>query len=203
MSTSTLRRWADAGHIETIRTNGGHRRFPIAAVQRLRSTQPARHQPVVRCTPPPVIALPALSELLTTAAKLAAAAARTVYDGARTGWFASPAGRQHVERWALDLAAAARTGNYDTSAEATRKLILQASRAGAGLLERHTMLDRIGDLIARDMQRSGVDRSEIVGARRLMLHLCQLALETADRPEHRPSSRRAPKRPTAAPQHAA
>jgi excisionase family DNA binding protein len=32
---STLNRWADAGHLETYRTPGGHRRFRVSDVNRM------------------------------------------------------------------------------------------------------------------------------------------------------------------------
>jgi excisionase family DNA binding protein len=107
LSTSTLRRWADAGQIRAIRTSGGHRRFPTSEVRRL---QAARHRPKVRSMPPRVEPLPALSELLATAGtSVVAAATQTLYDGAHTGWFASTAGRQQLERWTLGVAADARS----------------------------------------------------------------------------------------------
>jgi len=179
LSTSTLRRWADAGRIQAIRTSGAHRRFPTREVQRL--ARPARYKPAVRSVPPPVEPLPALGELLTAAAPdLAGACTRALYDGERTGWFVSPAGRDQVERWALAVAADARTGVYDAAAEATRKLMLQAYHSGASLLERYTMLERAGAIILRDLQDRGPDRSELLGARRLFMHLRQLVLEADD-----------------------
>lgn len=41
---TTVRRWADGGHIPCMRTPGGHRRFALSAIQHLaqqRTTQPA------------------------------------------------------------------------------------------------------------------------------------------------------------------
>jgi excisionase family DNA binding protein len=32
VNESTVKRWADSGHIECVRTKGGHRRFPVSAV---------------------------------------------------------------------------------------------------------------------------------------------------------------------------
>ena len=177
VSTSTLRRWADAGTIETLRTRGGHRRFPVREVQRL-GAKNGRDRPMVRSVPAPVEASPALSDLLTIAAPdLAAAAAQSVYEGARTGWFVSSAGLRQVERWALSVAAAARTGDYESGTEATRKLTQQASLAGATLLERHTMVERLGELIVRDLQRSDLDRTQLLGVRRLFLRFRQTVLE--------------------------
>jgi excisionase family DNA binding protein len=181
LSTSTLRRWADAGRVQAIRTSRGHRRFPTREVHRLRAARLAQHKPVVRSVAPPVEPLPALGELLTAAAAdLVRACTHALYDGAHTGWFASPTGRQHVERWALAVAAGARTGDYDTTTAATRQLMLQASHTGASLLERYTMLERVGAIVLRDLQDCETDRSELLGARRLFLHLRQLVLEADD-----------------------
>jgi excisionase family DNA binding protein len=178
LSTSTLRRWADAGRIHAIRTSGGHRRFPTREVRRL---QAARHRPKVRSMPPPVAPLPALSDLLATAApNVAAASTQALYDGAHTGWFASTTGRQQLERWALGVAAGARNGTYDTTTDATRTLMLQAAHAGASLLERYTILERAGGIIVRELQTRGTDRAQLLGARRLLVHLRQLVLETDD-----------------------
>jgi len=177
LSTSTLRRWADAGRIQSLRTSGGHRRFPTREVQRL--ARPAQHKPVVRSVTPPVEPLPALGELLTAAAPdLAGACTNALYERAHTGWFASPTGRDQVERWALSVGAGARTGDYDTTAEATRKLMLQAYHSGVSLLERYTMLERAGAIVLRDLQDRGP--ADLLGARRLFLHLRQLVLEADD-----------------------
>ena len=32
VNESTVKRWSDQGHIDCVRTRGGHRRFPIRAV---------------------------------------------------------------------------------------------------------------------------------------------------------------------------
>jgi diguanylate cyclase (GGDEF)-like protein/excisionase family DNA binding protein len=177
VSTSTLRRWADSGRIETLRTHGGHRRFPAREVQRL-STRNGRSRPIVRMVPAPVEALPALDELLTaTAPNLAAAAARSLYEGAHTGWFVSPSGGRQLERWLLGVASGARAGDYETTAEATRKLMMHASPVGTSLLERHTIVERLGELIVRDLQRCGTDQAQLMAARRLVVRLRQIVLE--------------------------
>jgi excisionase family DNA binding protein len=177
VSTSTLRRWADAGRIDTLRTDGGHRRFPAREVQRL-SARNGRSRPIVRMVPAPVEALPALDELLSaTAPNLAAAAARSLYESSHTGWFASPGGGRQLERWLLGVGSGARAGDYETSAEATRKLMMQATPAGASLLERHTIVERLGELIVRDLQRAGIDQGQLVTVRRLMARLRQTVLE--------------------------
>ena len=64
LSTSTLRRWADGGRIRAVRTTGGHRRFPVSELQRLRSASALLATPVLRLTPWPAEALPRLATLL-------------------------------------------------------------------------------------------------------------------------------------------
>jgi molybdopterin-binding protein len=45
---STLKRWVHAGHVRTIRTEGGHHRVPEAEIERLLARQPAQRQPAAR-----------------------------------------------------------------------------------------------------------------------------------------------------------
>jgi diguanylate cyclase (GGDEF)-like protein/excisionase family DNA binding protein len=179
VSTSTLRRWADAGRIRTLRTSGGHRRFAIREVQRLSSARSAGRRPAVRAVPPPVEPLPRLAELLAAiAGSVGPSAARAVYEHGHAGWFATPTGCRHVERWALRVAAAARSADYEQAGEATRKLVLQATVAGTSLLERQTMLERLGEIATRELQSREPDRGRLLAARRLLVRLRQLGLES-------------------------
>ena len=181
VSTSTVRRWADAGRIRAIRTSGGHRRFSAREVQRVRAAEVAQRKPLVRSVQPPVEPLPVLGARLAAAApELAVTCTDALYDAAHAGWFASPTGREHVQRWALSVAASARTGNYHGTTEATRKLMTLASHTGASLLERYSLLERLGTVVLRDLQERGTDRGELLGARRLFVHLRQVVLEAGD-----------------------
>ncbi len=181
ISTSSLRRWADTGRIRAVRTAGGHRRFPAGEIRRLNAESAVAQRPLVRPVALPTDALPELPALLAaSAADLAVAGARALYDGPRPGWFASDSGRAQLALWASALGAAARTANYDTALEATRRLVTQADYAGASLLERHTFVERYGDLVGRALQERGCDRSELVGARRLFTRVRQALLESAD-----------------------
>jgi putative two-component system response regulator len=51
ITASRLRRWADNGRIEAVRTEGGHRRFPVSEVRRLVAEHERR--PAVRPVGPP------------------------------------------------------------------------------------------------------------------------------------------------------
>jgi diguanylate cyclase (GGDEF)-like protein/excisionase family DNA binding protein len=181
VSTSTVRRWADTGRIQVVRTSGGHRRFPAAELRRLNAEATAAARPEVRPTQLPTESLPALHELLGGAAgELAAAVARGLYDGPATGWFASAAGREQLGTWATALATASRNAAYDGALEATRRLVTHADLAGATLVERHGFLERFGDAAVRTLQERGATRPELVGARRLFSRVRQIALEVAD-----------------------
>lgn len=52
---STLRRWSDEGRIATVRTEGGHRRFEQAAIERyLAAGQPEAERPLAPTPTPPL-----------------------------------------------------------------------------------------------------------------------------------------------------
>ena len=68
ISTSTVRRWADTGRIQVVRTSGGHRRFPASELRRLAAEAATTSKPEVRPTALPAEPLPGLYELLSGAA---------------------------------------------------------------------------------------------------------------------------------------
>ena len=181
VSSSTVRRWADTGRIQVVRTSGGHRRFPASELRRLNAETASTTRTQVRPVALPTEALPALHELLGGAAgELSAAVTRGLYDGPVHGWFASSAGREQLAAWATALAAASRIADFDSALDATRRLVTHADLAGATLVERHAFLERFGDAAVRTLQERGADRPELVGARRLFSRLRQVALEAAD-----------------------
>ena len=182
VSTSTVRRWADTGRIQVVRTSGGHRRFPASELRRLNAEAASATRPEVRPVALPTEPLPALHELLGGAAgELAAAVARGLYDGpARAGSPAS-AGREQLGTWATALAARSRSGDYDVALEATRRLVTHADLAGATLVERHTLPRALRRRRGAHAARSAAPtRAELVGVRRLFSRLRQVALEAAD-----------------------
>jgi diguanylate cyclase (GGDEF)-like protein/excisionase family DNA binding protein len=180
ISTSSLRRWADNGRILALRTAGGHRRFPAAEIRRLTAQAAVSNPHKVRPVALPVEPLPAVAALLgSAAAQLAASGARAIYGG-HPGWFASDAGREQLRRWAFTLAAALRSAHYDAALDATRRLSVQAEYAGASLLERHTFLERYGELAVRELREHKAPQAELVGARRVFTRLRQTLLEAVD-----------------------
>jgi diguanylate cyclase (GGDEF)-like protein/excisionase family DNA binding protein/PAS domain S-box-containing protein len=177
VSTSTLRRWADDGRIRTLRTSGGHRRFPVAEVRRLSAAATAALPPAVRLAPLPAAPLPALAAGLEAEA-LPAVVARALYEPQRGGWFASPAAAEPIGRWLGDLVVAARSGAYAEAVQSTRRLVSQADYAGTALAERHAFVERAADAAIRAMAEHGAAHAEVVDARRLFANLRQVALES-------------------------
>ncbi len=175
VSTSTLRRWADAGRIAAVRTEGGHRRFAVAEVQRLTGAAAARAGATPRPTPLPEEPLPALAAVLERdGAVLTAAAARAIYVAERPGWLATPDAEPYLERWVRVAASAARDGRYSRALGATETLMEHARYAGVSLLERQLLLERCGELVLRRLQAAAAPRAELIGTRRLFAHLRQL-----------------------------
>jgi diguanylate cyclase (GGDEF)-like protein/excisionase family DNA binding protein len=175
LSTSTLRRWADSGRIRAVRTAGGHRRFPVSELQRLKSAPALLAPPALRLTPLPSAPLIAVHALLAQdGGPIAGAAARLIYDdGTRTGWLSSADAEPHLERWARETAAACQAGDYDAAIDAMRALMRQGRYAGASLVERELFAERCGDLVLHRLQERSVERAQLVGARRLFVRLRQ------------------------------
>jgi excisionase family DNA binding protein len=176
ISPSRLRRWADEGRIPSVRTAGGHRRFSLAAVRRLATENGVR--PAVRPVEPPGVPLPILAEdLRAHGRQLAAAAAAAVYRQGPVGWFATAAAAPHLLDWIDDLGASCESGGYAGALQATATLMTRAHGNGASLLERHAFLERFGQVSVRTLVRTGAEREEIAGTRRLFASLQQALLE--------------------------
>ena len=179
ISPSRLRRWADEGRIPSVRTAGGHRRFSLAAVRRLAAESGVR--PTVRPVEPPATPLPVLAETLRAHGRqLAAAAAAAIYREGPPGWFASEAASDHLLDWMTDLGAGCETGVYAGALQATASLMTRAHGHAATLLERHAFLERFGQVCVRTLVRTGAEREEIAGTRRLFASLQQALLEARD-----------------------
>lgn len=180
VSTSTLRRWSDSGRIRAIRTSGGHRRFPVGEIQRLRAASSLFSPPIVRLTPLPEGPLSAVARLLAEDGRaVVEAAGRAVYERTRGGWLAGAEGESHLLRWLTATAQASESAEYALAVEATRVLMRQARYAGATLLERQLFVERCGDLILGRLQQVGADRAEVLGTRRLFARLRQALAEDA------------------------
>ncbi len=173
LSTSQLRRLADEGHLPTRRTSGGHRRFPLTAVQRLAvETAPSPVRPLT----PPDVALPRLAQLLATrGGAFAVAAASAVYAGGPPGWFASSQAAPLLETWIGRVADSCSRGRYARALTATHALMHRAQSRSAALLERHSFLERFGQVTVRELLSAG-EQAEAVAARRLIVSLQQALL---------------------------
>jgi excisionase family DNA binding protein len=179
ISPSRLRRWADEGRIASVRTAGGHRRFSLSAVRRLAAENGVR--PTVRPVEPPAGTLPLLAENLRTHGRqLSAAAAAAIYREGPPGWFASDAAADHLRDWMIDLGTSCDNGTYALALQATGSLMLRAQGHAAPLLERHAFLERFGQVCVRTLVRTGAEREEIAGTRRLFASLQQALLEARD-----------------------
>jgi excisionase family DNA binding protein len=177
ISPGRLRRWADEGRIHTVRTAGGHRRFSLAAVRRLAAESGVR--PTVRPVEPPAAPLPLLAENLRAHGRqLAAAAVAAIYRGGPPGWFASGPAGEELEQWMLELAASCESGRYPHAIGATDALMRRAALRAASLLERHAFLERFSQVCVRTLVRTGSEREEIAGTRRLFASMQQALLDT-------------------------
>ena len=173
ISTSTLRRWADDGRVSAVRTQGGHRRFRPSELRRLASPREAR----VRVPAMPSRPLPAVSTLLAAeGTELASIAARALYDG-DAGWFAGPAARALLERWAVALSDAFGSGRYDDLAAGTAPVMHAAAAAGATLAERHGFLERFAAALRRRLMAEHCPPDEQTGAARALAALAHHLLD--------------------------
>ena len=82
--------------------------------------------------------------------------------------------------WIDDLRAGCESGVYAGALQATANLMQRAHIHAASLLERHAFLERFGQVCARTLVRTGAEREEIAGTRRLFAALQQGLLETRD-----------------------
>jgi excisionase family DNA binding protein len=177
ISASTLRRWADTGKLQTIRTPGGHRRFPVSEVRRLSTQASAHARGAVQSTELPQRPIHSFADLLDLGPGTIVVAATSIYSRGRPGWFGSAAGSVATADWVTALAQAARDGAYERTVESTRRLLTLADFAGTSLLERHWALERVRDSCLRQLRDRGASQPDLVEVRRLFLHLghCVLA----------------------------
>jgi putative two-component system response regulator len=176
VSPSTMRRWADDGRIPSVRTAGGHRRFPLQAVRQFAAEQGSRMalQPVS----PPAQPVAALAERLAAdgAADLVARAGRSLYHGASPGWFAADEARAAIGEWTDALALGCETGRYAPVLEASDVLMRRAYLQAATLLERHAFVERFRDAAVRALSKHGAAQEDLAEARRLFAAIQQSLL---------------------------
>jgi excisionase family DNA binding protein len=162
ISGSTLRRWADSGRLGCVRTSGGHRRFRLADIQRLRME---RH-PVseVRMQAYPTRPFPFVAATLQRhAGELTSRAARCLYVGP-PGWFERPESSGSVQALLGSLARAFATGDFHDAQGAVRSVMHQAQLGGATLAERHGFIQVLDAVLRRQLRELGCPRLEQAGA---------------------------------------
>lgn len=168
VSTSTLRRWADAGHIRSVRTAGGHRRFPMAEIRRLNGSRQAGEAPAVRPAPAPQVALPAVAATLRAHGdELLRLTTAVLYRDGRPGWFSAPGARDALAEWMAEVTEGCATGRPAMSARASDRLLVAAGLAGTPTLERDVFLERFFELVVRAVVVARAPREEAVAVRRL------------------------------------
>jgi excisionase family DNA binding protein len=177
VSPSTVRRWADEGRLTAVRTTGGHRRFLVDEIRRLRSDGRAS-VPRVRAVQPPEHPLPRTGAFVSEHRdRISGAGLKATYEDGGGGWFAEPAGRAEADAWLWALSAALASGVYADAIEATTALARRARLSGATTVERMTFLDRSCAALLRLCSEAAETRDELPGARRICAALRHSALE--------------------------
>jgi hypothetical protein len=145
-----------------VRTSGGHRRFRLADIQRLRME---RH-PVseVRMQAYPTRPFPAVAATVQRyASELASRTARCMYVGL-PGWFERPESAGSVQALITGLARGFATGDFHEVQGALRNLMRQAELGGATLAERHAFIQVLDAVLRRQLRELGCPRLEQAGA---------------------------------------
>ena len=175
VSSSTLRRWADDGRLPSVRTAGGHRRFPLAGVRRLAGD---RHpKAIVLPVEPPTRPLAALAGLLRArGGDLLAGASAALYRDGHAGVFGRDDQTGASADWLAQVARACETGRYGAAQTATDVFMRGVSVLGTPLLERYRFLDHLAETTARALTGDGASQRDLRAARRLFASLQQAHL---------------------------
>ena len=162
VSGSTLRRWADGGRLACVRTSGGHRRFRLADIQRLRMERHPASE--VRMQAYPTRPFPFVAATLQRyASELASRTARCMYVGP-PGWFERTESAGLVHALLTGLARGFATGDFYETQGAARTLMHQAELGGATLAERHAFVQVLDAVLRRQLRELGCPRLEQAAA---------------------------------------
>jgi excisionase family DNA binding protein len=177
VSSSTVRRLADQGVLPGTRTEGGHRRFRRADVQRL--ARERRRTPALRPWELPQQPLPATAELLEhDGGALAERAARSLYDPQHLGWFAAPQGIARSHTWLAALADAVAAGAPRDAIATTAAYADAATLGGASAAEVIRFLGQFGAATAQELARSRSAGEEARALQRIMGAAAEAFLES-------------------------
>jgi hypothetical protein len=102
--------------------------------------------------------------------EITTAAVAAVYGDDIPGWFAA---QPALRAWRETLREASLSGAFGPTLEASAYLMREAQAHSASLLERHTFLERFGQVSVRVLGRTTASREEIAGTRRLIAALQQ------------------------------
>ena len=141
VSPATLRRWAASGRIRAMATAGGHRRYPLSEIQRLR-----RHEVefalVDDLAPPPDHPLPQVAALLERDGPRLLLAA-TAQAAVHAAGLSSARGRRCVEVWA----GSCRAGRYEAARAAYLETLRETVLEGASFVSCMRVFYLLGRLI--------------------------------------------------------
>jgi diguanylate cyclase (GGDEF)-like protein/excisionase family DNA binding protein len=167
VSPSTVRRLADQGILPGTRTEGGHRRFRRADVQRL--ARERQRAPSLRPWELPTRTLPATAALLSHDGRtLVERAARALYDPHRPGWYAGPQGVARARGWLDALAAALEAGAPRDAVAVTAAYAAAAALGGATPSETVRFIGQFTAVTTHELLRARAGTDEPRALQRLM-----------------------------------
>jgi excisionase family DNA binding protein/PAS domain S-box-containing protein len=167
VSTSTLRRWADAGKIEAMRTSGGHRRFRSSDVSLLQDED--RGRPMLRRPPLPPSSEGSARTLEEHGNQIVRLAAETIYDDGSLGWFRTDEGMRSGRVWVAVLVGSFRSGVFADALLASRAHLRRARLGGASLLECDLAIKGFDDILCRLVRTGRAAKGDTTPIRMLLV----------------------------------
>jgi diguanylate cyclase (GGDEF)-like protein/excisionase family DNA binding protein len=176
VSTSTVRRLADQGVLRGTRTEGGHRRFRRAEVQRL--ARERGRTPLLRRWVLPTAQLENVAMVVEhEGTALAERAARAIYDPHRPGWFAEPPGLARARQWLEALGGALASGTSSSAIEATVDYLDAATLAGATPAECSRFVGQFATVAMHELVRMRAPVEEVRALQRIASAATEAFLE--------------------------
>lgn len=178
VSPSTVRRLADQGVLPGTRTEGGHRRFRRADVQRI--ARERGRAPGLRPWELPGVALPASAALLEhDGGTLVERTVRGLYAPGHPGWLATPQGLARGREWLEQLVVAAASGTPGDAVAATADYAAAAALGGASAAEVVRFLAQFSVVTTHELLRTGGSGEEARVVQRVMSAATEAFLEHA------------------------